>query len=468
MNGDLQSVAPTTYIIFGATGDLAQRKLFPALFDLYHEGRLPKIFRISAFSRRDLTDGSFREMVRKNLAGHTRETSNENQEDFLRLIFYVKGFFDESNSYLVLAKRLAEEDAHLGGCTNKLFHLAVHPDFYETVLRNLSTTGLTIPCGGKKGFTRVLVEKPFGKDDASAKKLDTLLGELFKEEQIFRIDHYLAKETVQNLLAFRHFNRMFDPLWNSKHISGIHIRFFEESTIGERGNFYDTVGALRDVGQNHMLQLLALVMMDLPAVLGTDSIRKARQKIINELETISPARLPRFVARAQYKGFRKEEGVGADSTTETYFLIRTGLRSARWRGVPVFLEGGKAMKESRVDITITFKGAAPTAENAFVFHIQPRAGIEIKILAKKPGLQNEVLPRMLSFDYAPEEGAHIPDAYARVIFDCIRGDQTLFASTKEVEAEWKFITPILKQLHTLPLLIYDKGKNPKKSLNQWK
>jgi len=458
---DVQPSATTTFVIFGATGDLATRKLFPALFSLFCKDALPQRLAIVAFARRPFTDEAFRALVCDSFSEEARV--NINVSSFLEKITYAQGYFDDRTSYMGLAVKLEEIDRRHGECSNKLFHLAVHPESYEMILTNLATSGLTIPCGGMRGWTRVLVEKPFGRDIATAQKLDELLGDLFKETQIFRIDHYLAKEALQNILAFRFSNSIFEPLWNKKHIESVRVSLFEKGVVESRGDFYDTVGALRDVGQNHMLQMLALIAMDEPRELSARSIRKARAKALSLLSSIPNSALSKRVVRAQYKGFRHEAGVGKDSETETYFYAEAHLSGTRWAGVPFYLESGKGMNQSRASISVRFKRGRILHDhdeaNVLTFNIQPRESIEIKFFAKEPGFSMATEPRVLSFEYGGET-AKIPDAYERVLYDAIRGDQTLMASTDEISASWKFITPILKQWSALPLKEYDRGADP--------
>ena len=392
-----------------------------------------------------------------------RRVTKKQCADFLSHCSFQGGTFDDPASYRRLGERLLQNDTRLKTCTNKLFHLAVPPKYYETILTQLSKSGLTIPCGGADEWTRILVEKPFGKDLMSAQKLDKLLGKLYREEQIFRIDHYLAKQTLQNILAFRFSNTIFEPIWNKEHIERIEIKLLEKGRVFERGSFYDANGALRDVGQNHVLQMLALITMDDPGKLDADAIRKARASILSSLEPIKPSQLKERVKRAQYKGFREEQDVSSSSRTETYFNIEARLHNKRWKGVPFVLEAGKAMEKDEASITVFFKekqtcvcelNPAQHLQNAIKFNIKPHEGIMVRFWAKQPGLTMEVEPRELSFDYRKSKTRHAHDAYEQVLIDCVRGEQSLFASTKEVEAAWRFITPILQNWHSVKLESY--------------
>jgi glucose-6-phosphate 1-dehydrogenase len=450
-------IEPTTYIIFGATGDLAQGKLLPALFDLKEKGMLPAQFKIVAFSRRPFSDEEFRQFSLTTLAVKKQGVGPSKLASFLELISYVQGTFDEEAAYPRLGEALAAIDQAFGICANKLFHLAVHPEFYEVILNNLAASGLSIPCGGNLGWTRVLVEKPFGRDTETAQKLDRLLGSLFQEEQIFRIDHYLAKETLQNILTFRFSNSLFEPLWNNEFIASVKLSLFEQADVSARGDFYDTVGALRDVGQNHLLQMLALVALDFPGELSTAAIRSARAKVLADLSCTK-------ASRAQYEGFTTELGVDPDSTTETYFALEAGINSPRWQGVPFYLESGKGVAESQAEIVVTFKDKTTQIKtdrpNQLIFRLQPDEGISVLFWLKKPGLGLVAEPQYLTFNYANSpDTAKLPDAYERVLLDAFRGDQTLFTSTEEMMASWRFITPILAAWQNEPLLKYQKGVN---------
>jgi len=459
---------PTILVIFGATGDLAQRKLLPALFDLYEKEYLPTTFRIVGFSRGARTREEFHDFVRDAIVRKKNRYSQKRLSVFLSRIFYQQGFFDQGVAYHDLATTLITLDREIGQCTNKLFHLAVSPSYYETILKNLAHSGLTIPCSADAGWTRVLVEKPFGRDLETAQKLDQLLGKLFREEQIFRIDHYIAKETIQNILTFRFSNTIFEPVWNARYIEKVEIKLLEDIDVGTRGDFYDSVGALRDVGQNHLLQMVAFVAMENPLKVNPDDIRAEREDVLSAIQPITGDAIARDIRRGQYDGYRNENGAAADSETETYFRITAHINNERWRGVPFVLESGKALAQKRTEIVVYFKETMPCFcpgqheqhhhQNVVTFRIQPSEGITIRFFAKQTGLETGIEPREFSFNYHRAQSKRDePDAYEKVLFDCIRGDQTLFTSTKEVAAAWRFITPIIEQWHSVPLQIYKKG-----------
>ncbi len=463
---------PTIFVIFGITGDLARTKLLPALLALYSKKLLPPRFSIIGFSRRAFTREDFRDFIREKMDVRPGEFKEEDIKHFLDHMSYEQGFFDSALAYTRLTERLKTIDDRWGQCSNKLFHLSVPPNLYEGILQNLAASKLTLPCDDKSGWTRVLIEKPFGNDIETARSLDKLLGQLFDEKQIFRIDHYLAKEALQNIIAFRFTNPMFEPMWQSEHIDKVHIKMHEKAGIEGRGAFYDPIGALRDVGQNHMLQMLALIAMDMPASFSSDDIRSERAAILSALKKIAPRGLKENVTKGQYKGYISEPGVPLQSKTETYFRIRAEVDAPRWRGVPFYLESGKALAESRVEISIYFKSGkkksakwrstkkkiVPEDQNILTFRIQPDEGIKIKFFVKTPGHGFNVEPKTLKFKYADVPSFDvIPDDYERLIRDAFIGDQTLFASTDEIMASWRFVTPILENWKSLPLKIYEQG-----------
>lgn len=450
--------SPTTFVVFGATGDLFRHKLLTAIFELQEKHFLPSEWRLIACGRKEFSDEAFRMELKALLT----EGGKKNTDEFLARVSYHQGLFDDRATYDSLAQKLGKHDESYGQCSNKLFYLAVPPSLYETILNKISESGLAIGCSDGEGWTRILVEKPFGKDLESGRKLDALLGTLFKEEQIFRIDHYLAKETVQNILTFRFGNSLFEPIWNSNMIESVSIRLWEKNGIGKRGGFYSDTGALRDVGQNHLLQMAALVALDEPSKMDAEAIRASRGNVLKALRLFSENDL-KMTVRAQYEGFT-EEATAEGEETETYFRLPVYFDLPRWKNVPFYLESGKAMSEAIADITIAFNvrhsilpDNAAIQHNVLTFRIQPNEGISILFFAKKPGLLPELEPRELTFAYAKEKGETLSDAYEKVLYDCIRGDQTLFASTEEVLAAWSFITPILSLWKKIPLARYKKG-----------
>ena len=454
----MQPQTPTILVIFGATGDLGKKKLMPALWSLYQKGSLPKKFHIVGVARTKRSNKIFQSFIRGAIKGGKKD-----KEAFTKHASYHAGLFDEKETYEGLKEKLDEIDKKFGTCTNKLFYLSVSPDFYEPLLTHLAESELTAPCGGKDGWTRVLVEKPFGRDDKTAAHLDTLLGDLFQEEQIFRIDHYIAKEAVQNLLAFRFSNDLFESIWDRDHIERVEIKLLEDFGIGNRGSFYDSYGAIRDVGQNHLLQMLAFVAMESPEKLDAEMIRERRTDVLESLRRIPKRSMKKKVERGQYKGYRNERGVKKNSGTETYFKIEAEINNKRWKGVPFILESGKKLGETVTEIAVYFKEVescvCPTDmehhhKNAVFFRMKPKEEIAIRFWTKTPGLTFQLQEKTLSFSY--EDLSELSDAYEKVLFDCIEGDQTLFTSTEEVIAAWRFITPILHNIKEVPLKKYDK------------
>jgi len=444
--------SPTILVVFGATGDLMERKIAPALYHLRSKGELPERFHVIGMARRDIGDTRFRDSVSAAVrARHAGPVDETDLAAFASAFTYSQGHFDEVAAYGRLVDALNELDDGWAVCANKLFYLAVPPGFYRTIFEQLAGSGLTTPCGGDGGWTRVLVEKPFGKDSATAQELDELLGSLFDETQIYRIDHYLAKEMLQGIMAFRFSNNLLEPSWNARAIERIEVNLLETLTAEGRGAFYDGVGALRDVGQNHLLQMLALVTMDQPSSTDAAAIRAQRVAALRALPRMRREDVVQRTFRAQYDSFRSTEGVESDSGTETFFKVVTTLATPGWAGVPVVLRGGKGLATARKDLTVTFRHPSPClcgsgehASNKVVFRLEPADSITITFLTKKPGFSSELEERDFNFFlYEKEEKAQYVEEYAKLLSDAIAGDQTLFVSTREVRAMWEFIDPIV-------------------------
>lgn len=443
---------PTVFIIYGATGDLMAKKIVPALFHLYKKGKFPNLFKIIGFSRRNLTEEQFIAHVHAILIKHSKEKmTNEQIEKFLTYFLYQQGDFSEKTSYELLARRMGIIDGQWNVCSNKLFYLAVPPVYYKSICEHLSKSGLTIPCGPEEGWTRVIVEKPFGSNLATAEELDLLLGKLFKEEQIYRIDHYLAKEMLQNILTFRFANSLFENEWNNKFISEINIRTWESIGAEGRGPFYDSVGALRDVGQNHLLQMLALITMDKPKTLGAEDVRVKRSDALASLEVLSEDEIKRTSFRAQYKGYKDIAGVAPNSKKETFFRVHAKLASKSWNGVKILLEAGKRLSLKK-EIEVVFKhpthcycpSGSPHFQNKIIFSLEPREGITIEFRSKRPGLESGYSKRKLNFVYRKvNQRIQYVEEYEKLLLDCISGNQLLFLSTPEIKACWKYIDPII-------------------------
>ena len=474
MKNDDKIFIPTTLIIFGATGDLVRKKIIKSLFRLYSLGYLPQEFSLIGISRRDYSDQVFREFLMENAFDGTDSLLGKDEiAGFLEKVSYFKGDLKDGALYREL-KHSLEKKSSPGICDNKLFYLAVPPGLYSGILDNISGSGLAVSCSPRTGWTRILVEKPFGNDIATARKLDDMLGRLFREEQVFRIDHYLAKDTMQNILFFRFSNILFEPAWNSSYIKKVEIKLLEDMDVGTRGSFYDSIGALRDVGQNHMLQMLALVAMENPRSQSADAIREKRLDVLKSIIPVNdPGEIAKTVLRGQYRGYRDARDVAGDSMTETYFKIRVNLAGKRWAGVPFYMESGKALKEKKTEIIIYFRKpryclctpehSRHEYSNILNLKIFPREGMLIRFRAKKPGLSDMLEARDLEFDYRRRDSRETGE-YDRVMLDCMKGDQTLFPSTDEIGKAWDYITPIIDNWDRSRLRFYDKGS----SGPQWK
>ena len=458
-----KSHLPTTFVILGVTGDLMTKKIAPALFNLYERGMLPAHFRLVGVSRRDWTDDDLKRHIQAILEVKIKHASPASVQSFLKTVIYHKITFDAFADYVALGDALKKIDDEHGQCSNKLFYLSVPPQFYDTIFTNIHKARLTDLCDSAAGgWTRVVVEKPFGSDEKSAKALDERIARLFKEDQVYRIDHYLAKETLQNILTFRFLNNLFEDHWGSDLIEKINIRELENVGAEDRGPFYESVGALRDVGQNHLLEMIALITMDQPRDMSADAIRDARAALLETLKPLTPTEVAQKTFRAQYEGYRSIKGVDSKSDVETYFKIALELTHPRWRGVPIYIEAGKRIinpkrNEEITEIEVVFKheqpclcalyGAAPGMhfKNSVTFHQDPYEGITIRFWAKKPGLMMELEERVFNVDLRQgERKSQYTEEYERLLLDCINGDQTLFVSHREVVAMWRFVDPIVR------------------------
>jgi glucose-6-phosphate 1-dehydrogenase len=442
------------------TGDLAAKKIIPSLWYLYIHDRLPEQLHIIGFSRRDLSLEEFRELIFKALTKYSdinksehasedekekeKESKNKRLEDFFKMFSYCTGNFDDKQAFEKLAQNIKKIEDDWGVCANKLFYLAVPPSSYEQIFKNLASVKLNLPCGDELGWSRILIEKPFGSDLASAQSLQLLLSSYFKEEQIYRIDHYLFKEIIQGIENFRFSNNLFENSWDNTRIARIDIRLLESIGVEDRGSFYDAVGALRDVGQNHILTMLAAITMD-PS--------KSRAAILETLKPWTEETLLENTFRSQHEGYRDIKGVRPDSDTETYFSLTTELTHPRWKGIPIFMEAGKRMPEARKEIILTLKHPedcllcqqGPHAPNRIVFRLEPNDEVIIHFWTKKPGFEKVTEERVFSFFlYEKETKVQYVEEYGKIIHAAIEGDQTLFLSAQEVNASWKFTDPIIE------------------------
>jgi len=448
---------PSTLVLFGATGDLAARKLLPAVYDLLADGRLPERFRLLAVVRGDRDDAWFRAHARDAIDAHARRSLDERLWDALEpRIGVVSGDYGSPELFRTLADRLDADDEADGGPTQRLFYLAISPGFFADTARRLCEAGLG---RGADAPTRLLIEKPFGRDLASARELNAAIESSFEERQVFRIDHYLGKETVQNLLVLRFGNGIFEPLWNRTAIDHVQITVAEDIGIGHRAGYYDRAGALRDVIQNHALQLLSLVAMEPPASFDADLVRDEKAKALHAVRPLD-ARLD--AARGQYAagwiagervpGYREEEDVPPASRTETYAALRVEVDNWRWAGVPFYLRTGKRMPLRTTEVAIAFKPAphlpfrgleAPPAPNELVISVQPNEGATLQIAAKVPGTALRMRPVQMDFQYGTSFLRESPEAYERLLHDALLGDATLFTRADEVEAAWQIVDPVL-------------------------
>jgi len=441
---------PTILVVFGATGDLMQKKIIPALFNLFNKNVLPKHFKVFGFSRQKMNDDIFHKKISEIFINKEQKQTKIHQS-FTKIFSYHSGFFQNESDYLLLKEKLKKQDDFWGSCSNKLFYLAVPPYLYEIILKKIADANLNKP----SDCTRILIEKPFGKDMKTAKKMDRLLYQLFEEKQIYRIDHYLAKEALQDILVFRFSNNLFENNWNNKFIEKIEIKLWEKIGVEQRGAFYDGVGALRDVGQNHLLQMLALITMDRPKDFNADCLRKKREEILETLLPLKSNEIKKFTFRAQYKGYKKIEGVDPGSKTETYFKSVAFLSSSRWQGVPIILESGKRLKEQRKEIIIYLKHSMPNfiflknkehPQNKIIFSIEPEEGVSFEFWRKKPGLIFQVEKRQcICYLRKEDKKPQYTEEYEKLLYDCIIGDQTLFVSSREIESMWRYIDPIINE-----------------------
>jgi glucose-6-phosphate 1-dehydrogenase len=454
---------PTAFVIFGGTGDLANTKLFPALLDLYVAGQLPEQFVIIGLSRKDLIDVDYQKMVAASITNKDSGQDKAKINKFCEQIRYVSGSFDDSESYERVKNTLAIFDDSIGQVAHKLFYLAVPPQFYEVIFEQLHASKALALCDGQESWARLLVEKPFGRDLETAKALETKLCSLFADEQIYRIDHYLAKDAIENIVSLRFVNSVLADSWNGEAIESIHIKLLETKDVSNRGSFYDAIGTLRDVGQNHLLQIFALLTMPEADIHDPQAIRSARAHALAMIAD----QVPTIIHRAQYEGYQATHGVAQESTTETYFKLDFILTDDVWQGTQVTLEAGKALSQQVNEAVITFRPknicqCATQAEphehrNVLRIRFSPEQHISLTMWMKQPGFTFTLREERLTLVASEVKDDASPEAYERVLFDCIAGDQTRFVSGQEVELAWQFITPILERFATLPLAIYPLG-----------
>lgn len=449
MTRDIQNIknVPTAFVIFGATGDLSRKKLFPALFALFAAKLLPQKFKILAAARTPHTPQSFTQLLAENLKVDDQSVF----ANFTKLIDYISLDVAEDKNLQTLNTALDNFENQAKVCVKRIFYMAISPHIYQKAFENLGKNNLHLGCQAHGERPRIVVEKPFGGDLTSARTLNAKLQEYFDEDQIYRIDHYLGKETIQNIFAFRFGNELFEPIWNNHFIDHIQITVAEREGIGKRGEYYDRAGALRDFVQNHLLQLLALVTCEMPEKFEPQSILAKKESILAHIKKITAAEVESSTVRGQYEGYRQEEKVDSTSQTETYAMVKLYIDTIRWQGVPIYLRTGKRLmgKVSSIIVQFKEKGHKLFADfwkqplpNHITIQIQPTEGIGIRLVAKKPGFTTILEPVDMEFCYKTSFDVPQPDAYERLLLDIILGDQSLFLSQDIIEESWRVIDPI--------------------------
>jgi glucose-6-phosphate 1-dehydrogenase len=460
---------PCAIVMFGATGDLTKRKLLPSLYNLRVNGLLPKDFALIGIARRPMDDDAFRAEMTEDIHAFAESPIDPNVwADFRARLHCVSGGTDKIETYRRIGERLTELDRehHTGG--NTLFYLATPPDAFGPIVRMLGQAGLTREEGGR--WRRVIIEKPFGRDLDSARALNQEITQVLRERQIFRIDHYLGKETVQNILVFRFANGIFEPVWNRRYIDHVQITVAEELGVEGRGAYYETAGVLRDIVQNHIFQVLALIAMEPPSSLAAEAVRNEKVKVLDAIRPMQPEEIITHTVRGQYAagaveghpepGYREEKGVSPESKTETYAALKLQVDNWRWAGVPFYVRSGKRLARRSTFVAIEFRGpplllfrgagVESIERNRLEIHVQPDEGIALKMKAKIPGQAIKLAEVDLRFSYQ-EFGPQVPaTGYERLLYDCMVGDATLFHRWDDVEASWRIATPILDLWASLP------------------
>ena len=471
-------------VIFGASGDLTRRKLIPALYDLTREGLLPEGIAVLGAARSPKSDEEFRQELRQSTAIHARSGALDEAvwNRFARQVHYQTIQYDDPGAYRQIASRLEQLCQAHGTCGRHLLYLSVPPSAGPTIIEHIGRSKLHELMLTDEGWCRIVIEKPFGHDLPSAQRLNQQLTSVFHEDQIYRIDHYLGKETVQNLLVTRFANGIFEPIWNRRYVDHVQITVAESLGLEGRGKHYDDVGCLRDMVQNHLLQILCLVAMEPPASLRADAIRNEKSKVLESIRPIPPDAVGKWAVRAQYDRGRDEDGepaaayleepgVAEDSSTETYAAVKLMIDNWRWSGVPFYLRSGKRLARRLTEVAIQFRTApmllfgehqaGSPRPNALVLQIQPQESIAIDFSVKRPGAGMVLHPTSLAFDYAEAFDEELPEAYERLLLDCMLGDASLFARADWVESAWQAISPVLDDWNsrTGPLATYRAGSD---------
>ncbi|GHO86021.1 glucose-6-phosphate dehydrogenase [Dictyobacter formicarum] len=468
---------PCAIVLFGATGDLAQRKILPTLAHLIHDHPQPETICIVAFARRPLDDDRWRSMVLDSLDKYMPEgdkLDNEGKQAFAKRLFYCQSNFDEDEGYQRLKQLLEKLDKEQGTGGNRLYYLATPPDTDVEIIQALGKAGLAQPDSAsqngngtdqqtKKPWVRIITEKPFGHDLASATTLNKVIGSVFHEDQIYRIDHYMGKETVQNIVALRFANSIMEPLWNQKYIDHIQIVVAESLGIENRAEYYEHAGALKDIVQNHVMQILSLTCMEAPAAFSANDIRDEKVKVLRAIGELTPEQVAERTVRGQYiagildgkrvPGYKEEKGVDPNSTTDTFVALKLYIENWRWADVPIYIRTGKCLPKRSTEVMVQFKrvphqlyskdAISGMKPNRLILRIQPEEGISLLIGAKKPGAANELATIDLDASYKTVFGIELPEAYERLIADCILGDSTLFIRRDEIEESWRIIDSII-------------------------
>ncbi len=453
---------PGVVVIFGASGDLTSRKLVPALYDLAAQRRLPMEFAVVGISRTEMSHEEFRDKLRKALGEHRNEVSDDVWETFSKGIYYLPGDSKEPDTYEELKNFLKEIDGERGTAGNRVFYLSSSSSLFPAIVERLGEAGMNE--GEDGGWSRLVVEKPFGRDLESAQELNNDIKQHFREKQIYRIDHYLGKETVQNILALRFSNGIFEPIWNQHYVDHVQITVAESDGVGTRGAFYEETGALRDIVQNHVMQVLCLTAMEPPVAFDADSLREEKVKVLKAVRHIPEDQVNEFAVRGQYgegwvwgeqvPGYREEDGVDENSQTETYVALKLFVDNWRWAGIPFYLRTGKQLPKKATEIAIQFKQTPHTPfagsetrglePNVLVIRIQPEEGVSLKIGAKVPGAGFEVSSVNMDLLYGTAFLEEAPDAYQRLLLDLMLGDPTLFIRSDEAEGAWSILDPIMR------------------------
>lgn len=472
-----RSPEPSLMVIFGGSGDLTRRKLIPSLFRLSRNRMIPAGFTTIAVSRSRMTDDSYREMLRSWVG---EDGQDETWNNFAQGIFYMSADYHDPATYEKLKELMSRKEAERRTGANRLYYLATPPADYPDIVRHLGENGLSREESGRAGWIRIIIEKPFGYNLASARALNREVSSRFEERQVYRIDHYLGKETVQNILVFRFANGIFEPIWNRQFIDSIQITASENIGVEGRGAYYEQAGALRDMVQNHIMQLIALVAMEPPPDFHPDSVRDEKSKVLRSIRRITPEEVPTLSVRGQYGhgftrgkevvGYLEEPGVAPDSRVETFAAVRFNIDNWRWANVPFYIRTGKNLAKRVTEIAIIFRETphfifrrepgAGIQSNVLAFRIQPDEGITLRIAAKLPGQTTEMRPVNMDFRYGSTFGPHLTGAYERLLLDCMLGDPTLFNRIDSVETSWALIQPILdtwKADQSTPIPQYESG-----------